>query len=200
MSAANDGPGADIATFSDLHHLLAHQSVRCRVPVSLLCFLEHWEGARQEVPLTISHIPLVGLTPIPEERSQAFQPLEPRGVCASPDGIMSSPHRCLFVWVRADERPLRLVRGPSLHSFVERRWRTICPGLQPLVTRMLRLCQAKKPRRTCRRHWRSANSRKRAMAERTEAVASHPSGGEGFSRPPTEASAVRPSAWRCRGP
>ena len=70
------------------------------------------------MPLTILYLPLLGLTPIPEERSRAFQPLEPRGVWASPDGIMSSPHRRLSVWAGADDSPLCLVRGPAL----------CCPG------------------------------------------------------------------------
>ena len=69
--------------------------------------------------LTVSHLPLIGLTPVPEERGRAFQPLEPRSVGASPDGIMPSTHRRLSVWVRADESPLCLVGGPTLRCPVE---------------------------------------------------------------------------------
>ena len=69
--------------------------------------------------LTVPHLPLIGLTPVPEERGRAFQPLEPRSVGASPDGIMPSTHRCLSVWVRADESPLCFVGGPPLRCSVE---------------------------------------------------------------------------------
>jgi hypothetical protein len=89
VCAANHSPRPDVVQLANLNNLGPDEFVLGGVLVFGLCLQERGAGySRHEVWLSIPHLPLVPLRPVPEERSGPLQPLKPTSIRTPAHGLV----------------------------------------------------------------------------------------------------------------